>query len=86
MTTGSRESQDTSPHEESASEEDRIPVLVRLRPDHHRDMKLAMAHAGIRTNQDFAEAAIAAHAETLLESQRDPDRRRTARRRRDTAG
>ena len=79
MATGSSEVQDIPPVTEPASG-DRIAVLVRLLPEKHRKMRLAMAEAGIRTNQEFAEAAIDEKVARVSNRRGNEDRRRGDRR------
>jgi hypothetical protein len=81
MATGSNSAQDTADVTGSARDgEKRIPVLVRLTEGAHRDMRRAMAEAGVRTNQEFAVAAIAEKVARVANRRGDEDRRKNDRR------
>ena len=78
MATGSSEAQDIPP--DTGDARGRIAVLVRLDPDAHRDMRRAMAETGIRTNQEFAVAAIAEKVARVSNRRTSDDRRKSDRR------
>lgn len=59
---------------DSASDGDRIGVLGRLTKDQHRDMKLAMAFADFRTNDEFVVAAVVEKTRAVLKKRRAADR------------
>lgn len=81
MATGSEAAQDTEEVSQSArGTGKRVSVIVRLEPEAFRDMRRAMADSGVRTNQEFAVAAIAEKVARVANRRGDEDRRKSDRR------
>jgi hypothetical protein len=80
MATGSNSAQDTAEVSQPTREGKRVQVLVRLTSEGFRDMRRAMADSGVRTNQEFAVAAIAEKVARVANRRGDEDRRKNDRR------